>query len=301
MKLRFSPLQLITLSFFFSLLMIASCSKETSQSAADQALEINASQTSSESDAEAELVFNGIFDDAMGVNDDVGMAGVGVFGRVTVCYTVTETHLNPGTFFPIRIVVDFGTSGCLGNDGHVRRGKVITEYSNRLLYPGATASTTFDGFYIDSIHVEGRHLITNTSTNSSNRQFTADVTGANGTGNARLSRPSGDYSEWSSHKVITQTDGITSTTPLDDSFKVEGSAHGTVRRGNLLVAWESNIIEPLLKRFNCRWISKGKVRTVRVNTSATGPWVAVLDFGDGTCDNRAVITINGVSHEITLR
>jgi len=202
MKLRFSPFQLLTLAFFFSLLMIASCSKEKSLSASDTEQEVNASKASSESDGEAELVFNDIFDVAIGVNDEVGMAGIGIFGRVTACYTVTVTHLNAGTVFPIRVVVDFGTTGCLGNDGHVRTGKVITEYTNRLLYPGAIATTTFDGFYVDSIHVEGTHKITNTSslitTNPPSRQFTSDVI------NARLSKPNGDYSEWNSHKVITQ-------------------------------------------------------------------------------------------------
>jgi len=298
MKLRFSPFHLIILTFFFSLLMIASCSKEKSRSASDIEQEVNASKASSESDAEAELVFNGIFDDAIGVNDEVGMAGTGVFGRLTACYTVTVTHLNAGNVFPIRIVVDFGTTGCLGNDGHVRRGKVITEYTNRLLYPGAIATTTFDGFYVDSIHVQGRHKITNTSspvTNPPNRQFTVEVD------TARLSRPNGDYSEWNSHKVITQIEGLdTHSFPLDDVFKIEGTAHGRVKRGALLVAWESNVTESLIKRFNCRWIVKGKIRTVRLNTT-NSPWVAVLDFGDGNCDNRAVITINGIRHEITLR
>ena len=59
-------------------------------------------------------------------------------------------------------------------------------------------------------------------------------------------------------------------------------------------------IEPLFKRFNCRWIVKGRVRTIRANTNTNSPWVAVLDFGAGNCDNQAVITINGVSHQITL-
>jgi hypothetical protein len=254
------------------------------------------------------MIFNSVFDDAVGVNDSVGMAGTGIFGRtiatdpnggtgterITSCYTITITHLTPGAIFPVRIVVDFGTTGCLGNDGHVRKGKVITEYTNRLIYPAAVATTTFDGFYVDSIKVEGTHKITNTSTNSVSRQFTADVI------DAKLSRPNGDYTQWNSHKVITQTEGLTSPDPRDDVFSITGSAHGQVKRGTLLVAWESSVTEPLIKRFNCHWIVKGKVRTVRINTTINSPWVAVLDFGDGNCDNQAVITINGTAHNITL-
>jgi hypothetical protein len=83
-------------------------------------------------------------------------------------------------------------------------------------------------------------------------------------------------------------------------FKIEGSARGRVKRGTLLVAWESAITEPLIKRYTCHWIVKGQIKTVRISTTANSPWVAVLDFGAGTCDNQAVITINGVSHQITL-
>ena len=295
---------LITLAFFFSLLMIASCSKETSQTLDQQ--EEQASIASSESDGESEIVFNGVFDDAMGASDEVGMAGTGIFGRTiasnpdgslgtqrpNVCYTVTVTHPN-NTPFPVRVVIDFGT-GCTGPDGHTRRGKIITDYTNRLIYPGAMAVTSFDGFYIDSIHVEGTHKITNTSTGTTNRQFTVDVI------DAKLSKPNGDYTKWSSHKIITQIEGLITPDFHDDVFSITGSAHGQVKRGNLLVGWESSIIEPLIKRFTCRWIVRGKIRTVRINSTPNSPWVAVLDFGNGNCDNQAVITINGRSHNITL-
>lgn len=296
MKPRFNLTQLATLTFFFSLLMIASCQKENSQSGSDDQQEQDASMASSESDAEAELIFNGVFDDAVGVNDEVGMAGVGVFGRVTACYTVTVTHTNPPDVFPVKIVVDFGTTGCLGVDGHIRKGKVITEYSGRLLTPGAKATTTFDGFYVDSIKVEGTHKITNTSNGTSNREFTIEVIGA------KLTKPSGNYTEWKSNKVITQTEGLgTPFMPLDDIFSARGTASGNAKREALRVAWESSTTEPLIKKFSCRWIVKGRVRTIRTNNTANSPWVALLDFGNGDCDNQAIITLNGVSHQITLR
>ena len=295
MKLRFLSTKLVAITLFFSLLLVVSCQKETSNGTEEQQ-QIEASQVSSESDAEAEITFNDVFDDAMGANDEVGVEGVpGTMNRLNPCYTVTITRLNPPDLFPVKIVVDYGTTGCVGIDGHIRRGKVITEYTKRLLVPGAVATTRFDGFYVDSIKVEGVHKITNTSTSTATRQFTVDVI------EARLTRPSGNYVEWSGHKVITQFEGLATAIPLDDIFRIEGSSHGKVKRGALLVSWESNIIEPLIKKFSCRWIVKGRVRTVRTNTATTDRWVAVLDFGTGDCDNKAVITINGVSRQITLR
>lgn len=297
MKSWFYLIQLVTLAFFFLLINI-SCQKENSQNGSDEQQQIEASRVSSESDSEAEIVFNGLFDDAIGVNDEVGIGGTGIFGRIAVCPEVTIIRLNSPAPFPLKIILDFGVNGCVGNDGHLRKGKIITVYTNRLLVPGAMATTEFDGFYFDSTKVEGRHKITNTSpaipAQPLTRQFTVDVE------RAKLTRPGGNYTEWNSHKVITQFEGLGTIVPFDDIFKVEGTASGKVKRGALIVLWESVIIEPLFKRFNCRWIVKGRVKIVRVNTPGTGPWVALLDFGAGNCDNQAVITINGIPHQITL-
>lgn len=298
MKLRFNITQLVTIILFFSLLMVTSCQKENSQTGTDDDQQIEASKVSSESDGESESVFNGIFDDAIGVNDEVGIAGTGIFGRVAACPDVTVVRLSTSAPFPVKIIFDFGASGCVGRDGHLRKGKIFTIYTARLTNPGATATTTFEGFYFDTIKVEGTHKITNTSpsvpTQPATRQFTADVI------DGKLTKPSGNFIEWNSHKIITQIEGIGTNLPLDDIFRVEGSARGKVKRGNLIVIWESNITEPLIKKFSCRWISKGKVRTVRASTSANSPWIALLDFGAGNCDNQAVITINGIAHQITL-
>ncbi len=307
MKSGINLTQLTILSFFFSLLMITSCSKENSQTATDSQEE-ELANAAGESSAESESTFNGFFDDAMGASNEVGVAGSGVFyGRIDTmtpmprCFTIIVTHptANP---FPVIVVVDFGTTGCTGPDGRVRKGKVITEYTNRLIYPGAIATTTFDGFYVDAIHVEGTHKISNISGTpvppaNIARKFRVEVI------NGKLTRPDGNYIEWDSDKTITQIEGLTTPDfPRDDAFKIEGSAHGTVKRGNLLVRWESVITEPLIRRLTCQWIVKGRIRTVRVNLPDpnNSRWAAVLDFGAGICDNQATITINGITRQITL-
>ncbi|HQV87135.1 MAG TPA: hypothetical protein PLO70_16095 [Chitinophagaceae bacterium] len=294
MKIRFITTALLPLLLFFSLLTISSCQKEDSQNGTVEEQEIEASKASSEADSEAEIVFNGIFDDAMGVNDEVGVGGTGVFGRLNVCPVVTVTRLNPPDLFPVRILMDFGTNGCIGPDGHFRKGKVITTYTNRLMIPGAIATTIFDGFYFDSTKVEGTHKITNTSATNIARRFTVNVI------EAKLTKPNGNFIEWNSEKVITQLEGLSTPAPMDDIFKIEGGSRGRVKRGALLVGWQSTILEPLVKRFNCRWIVRGVIRTVRLNATTNSPWIAVLNFGNGNCDNLAVITINGVSYQITL-
>jgi hypothetical protein len=309
MKFVKTPARLLTAFLLISIAIFVACNKDESASLTLQEEEL-ASVAISEADAEADVVFDNVFDDIMGVNDEVGLQGTGIFGRTASassvnsrtdsisptlrCATLTITKPNPSAVFPVRIVIDFGT-GCKGPDGRTRSGKIISEYTGRLITSGATATTTFKDYKIDSISIEGTHKITNTGSANTERKFKVEVS------NAKLTKPNGNFSEWNSTKFIDQTEGL--NTPLfakDDIFRIEGSAGGRVRRGNLIVGWKSEITEPLVKRFNCRWIVKGKVRMVRSNSNANSPWVAILDFGNGDCNNRAIITINGIIHEITL-
>jgi hypothetical protein len=302
--------RLMTITMITALFMVG-CKKETSEQLTP-AQEEEAATIATESQTESEFIFNDVFDNVMGVNTVVGIGGTGVFGKrafsadeasgremdldSTHCFTVQVTHLNPPQIFPIKIVIDFG-NGCKGADGHTRYGKIITVYTGRLINAGASATTNFDGFKIDEISVQGTHKITNTSGSTPGgnlKQYTIEIR------DAKLSKPNGNYTEWRSDRVITQIEGNGTILPIDDVLKIEGSARGRVKRGNVLVAWQSEITEPLIKKFTCRWISKGVVKTHRESLSSTSPWVAILNFGNGSCDYLATLTINGITHNIEL-
>ena len=307
MKLIFSPTRL-TVLLFVSVIVFGSCKKETS---ADTSQEEFASQASSEADAESDDIFNEVFDNVMGVNTDVAFGGTGVFGRMNnsgtagetarlnACPDVTITHLSNTSPFPVRIVMDFGT-GCTGRDGRTRSGKIITEYTRRLVVPGAVATTIFVDYTVDSIKVQGKHKITNqsdtlTGTNCPVHKWKVEVT------DAKLIKPNGNYTEWHSTRTITQTEGrCTPLIPLDDIYEIRGGSGGKVKRGDLLIAWNAEITEPLIKKFTCRWLVKGIIRIARLNLTTNSPWVAAINYGNGDCDNKAIVTINGISHIITL-
>src|SRR5687767_1413019 len=106
-----------------SAFLFASCQKEQDP-ITDTAEKEEFATISSESDAEAELAFNEVFDNAIGVNAEVGLGGTGVFtgtrrpsddlgeivggaaGLDSVhCFTVTATNLNQGAVFPLKIVI----------------------------------------------------------------------------------------------------------------------------------------------------------------------------------------------------
>jgi hypothetical protein len=292
-------------TILFLCLVFFACKKETSQNDLTAQEEEEASLAISESEAESEIMFNDIFDNVMGANNDVGLAGTGIFGRIstnsfatetarlTGCFILSVTRLVQGQDFPLRIEIDFG-AGCPGKDGRIRTGKIITEYTGRLLVPGKSATTSFIDYTVDSIKVEGNLKITNTG-NSNLRQFSFDVSGG------KLTRPNGNYARWNSHKEITQLEGLaTPEIHIDDVFGVTGYASGEIKTSSFATSWESNIIEPLRKRYSCSWLSKGVVKIIRHNLSPDSKWIGLLNYGNGTCDNKATLTVNGLDHQIIL-
>ena len=79
MKIARIHTRLLTATSLFIVLVIFSCKKETSGTLAPQDEE-QANVSATESDAEAENVFDGVFNDVLGVNKDVALGGTGIFG-----------------------------------------------------------------------------------------------------------------------------------------------------------------------------------------------------------------------------
>lgn len=294
-----------TASLFMTLLtaivLLVGCKKNADEQGA---LDEQSIVMTSEADAEADILYNEVFDNVMGVDGEVGLgAGIGVFktssgeaeplllGRTDSsgqrCFTVTVTPQQSNSF-PRTIVIDFG-AGCLGRDGRLRKGKISTVYTGRMVMPGSKATTTFDNHFVDSIKVEGTHSVENVST-SNQRSFNLKVV------NGKLSKPSGDYTLHNKNKTWLQTEGNgTPLFPVDDVFSITGNSSGTVKRGTATNTWTSDILQAVIRKFTCRWPVSGQVQTTR--NSRTG----LLDYGNGACDNKATLTINGVVHHITLR
>ena len=293
-------------------LILFSCKKENSDNSVEQEIEL--SKIASEGDASSEQSYGQIFDDVMGTSDEVGNYGTGIFGReygldtAQRCFTVRIERPNAPQPFPVIVTITFPQSGCVGPDGRVRRGQMRTTYTDRLMVSGAESITTFLNYSVDSVTVGGTYKIKNIVDPVQlaifppqyNHKWLVTVVGG------RLGYPNGNVVEWNSTKTIEQIEGSHTISITDNIFKITGNANGvTVRRTGMTgpsvsTWWNSEIIEPLFKRVTCRWIVKGKIRTIRRNLSNTSPWVAVLDFGNGTCDNIATLNINGNVRTITL-
>lgn len=300
MKTTIKPSTWLTALAVIGALTFSSCKKENSASnlTEDTPAEVAASVTTTTEDAETEAQFDDVFNitasiTAEDAGEELGM-GANVSGleelgiRPTTgrlrCYTITVVPSQPG-LFPKTVTIDFG-NGCLGRDGKFRKGKIVTIYTNRMLVPGAKVSTTFAGYHVDSFHIEGTHITENTSVSNMQGLKVSVIDGK--ITNINTSK----WRKWNSVKNIVQIEGNgTANFPLDDVYKITGAATGSNSSGN---SWSSTIVEPLIKKFTCRWIVKGTVRLVRNGREA------LLDYGNGNCDNIAIIYINGVAHRITL-
>jgi len=184
------------------------------------------------------------------------------------------------------VVLDFG-NGCEIN-GHVRKGKIITVYSGPLHKPGSKAVTEFAGYQIDDRRIMGRHVIENTTIAGANqRQFTR-------TFETKLINVKDQFwKAWKGTTTMTQVEGNgTPMWPMDDVFQFTGTRRGESSNGR---TWVVETITPLIKAFTCRWISKGAVH-IKVNDV-----VGTLDYGNGDCNNEAILTVKGVSRTIKLR
>lgn len=292
MKLvKFIP-QLLAASGMVIMFGLAGCNKEISQTPPTSE-EKESLTMATQDDAVSDQIFTEIHEQELGMMDEIGLPNIGLnnetdpaldsAGRCVIVTIVPRDLL----VFPKTVTFDYGT-GCKGRDGKIRKGKIITTYSGPMVKPGSTATTRFEGFSVDSIKVSGTHITKNNST-SAVLIFTRKVE------NGKLIFPGGGVSVWNATHTNKQVAGLgTPGFPMDDEFEITGGAKGVIEKGTTRIEWSRVIVEPLHKAFKCRWIDKGVVNITQNDKKA------VLNYGDGTCDNKAVMTINGERKEITL-
>lgn len=196
-----------------------------------------------------------------------------ISNNIIGCATVTIT---PQQGFPKTIVIDFGTS-CTHN-GITRSGKINIVLSDSVRRNGSTAVMTFTNYYVNLHKVEGTITWTNTSTPGT-RSWTRR------TENGKITAPNSRYWLHSGLRAVVQTAGV--NTPfnlLDDEFSITGTHSVSNSNG---ATRDITVLEALQKKTACANIDKGKLKVQGPNH------YAVIDFGNGTCDNLATISIDG--------
>lgn len=226
---------------------------------------------------------NDVFNEAAMDKGLMGNTPVSPTGTTGIlgCATVSVT---PTTGFPKTMVIDFGT-GCTSPNGITRKGIVRILLSDSVRKPGSTSTMTFENYFVNGFKKEGTITWTNTSTaGTKSWQRKAE--------NGKITSPTGNYWLHSGIKNVTQTAGTaTPNILLDDVFSVTGNHTVTNSAGKTRT---STILEALQKKTICENIDKG---TIKVEGPSHN---AVIDFGDGTCDKLATISIDGNPARVIL-
>lgn len=171
---------------------------------------------------------------------------------------------------------------CTGLDGKTRRGIIRTVFSAHWSQPGAVVTHYLKNYYVDGVQFEGVVTMTRSVTS-----YTQVVSGG------KCTKGSEWTISWNSSRTLTPVWGDTLTTN-DDVIFISGSASGTDRQGRAF----SVDIDPgnPLKRSICPYITQG-IQTVKLE----GKKDRTINYGDGTCDNIAVLTIDGNEFEFKLQ
>ena len=215
---------------------------------------------------------------------DLAMKQYGLKGTKTCC-TVTFTPAD-FTTYPKDVIIDYGTS-CTGNDGVVRSGQILVHLTKAYIDSSSVTTITFNNYFVNSRHITGTEIITNTGRNAAgHHMFAVEIQN----GNLYSADGITVYNSIQQREWI-EGDG-TLLDPMDDVYLITGTASGTTTNG---VNYTLNITTALRVAVGCAWIESGIVEITE-----PGIPVITLNYGDGTCDNMAVVTCSGYTFNIVM-
>lgn len=275
MKPNFFKVGLIAL--FATGFLFTSCSKEDSQTETTETASLTAeeSKQSTEADGVSNDVFN-VLEMAYAELEEAAGRNASLF---TDCVTITISSENGVTF----VTLDFGL-GCQLNNGAYVSGIVNLTYSD-IVAGTRTITVTFDDFTYNNKGVSGGGTIYRERNNAQgNPQSTVNLAIAVVFQNGTVAQVQGTrVAEW--------IEGVGSGTWLDNVFSITGDRDIEFSTG---FTHHAVVTEALRREVTCDHFVSGVIEITRNNGFGS------LDFGDGTCDNIAVLTINGEEFIIML-
>lgn len=200
---------------------------------------------------------------------------------VADCATRTVEETTNGRI----VTLDFGTEGCQGKRGKTFAGKIIVTYVEN--ESGYTKTVTFSDFTVDGNKVEGTKKIEKVNANANgNPQSTKEM-------NITITLTTGEVLTRKGNKVREKIEGASTTDRSDDVTLTTGSWDSVGKDGKT----KNVTVKTALRReYSCRYIVSGVVEFI------TDGQTYSLNFGDGTCDDKATLTKpDGTTEEITLR
>jgi hypothetical protein len=206
-----------------------------------------------------------------------------IFPGVMSCYNVSlsgDTSWTNQNDLPT-LTFDYGT-GCTDADGRNRSGKISAAFSKSYDSIGCVITVSFNNFYSHGNKMEGAVQLTRLSSSSFNIKTT----------DAKYSIGSASIA-FTCDRTITMIGGSTTiNNESDDVFEITGSSSGMNRNGK---RFEVKILTTLVKAASCKWLQSGKQEL-----TPEGLATRTVDYGDGSCDNKATFGVNGNTFEFSM-
>ncbi len=270
-------------SLLMAILVLVSCDKDDSQDISEEGtITVAELKVSDETDLIAEDVIN-IGEEVYATDEIMVTSKANYFSDflpdcVTITTVVTSTSKEK--------TIDFG-EGCELPNGNVLSGIVYLSYLKDMDLTTKTLSMSLENFTFNGVAVEGSASIVRTRSNDSgNPQSDAE---ASFSGNW----PDGTSANFTANRTREWIEGFGSGYWADNVFLISGKGTYTGKMGNVFM---KETIVPLRRELACRFIVSGILEISRNDATAS------LDFGDGTCDAKGILTHpNGEFEEIFLR
>ena len=255
---------------------VSSCSKEKLDAISGDKVvtlqdDAQANDLSDDIDNEADDVVNGNSSLKSAVADTTGLSG-----RVIVW-----TTNNDGTKTAVVTYTNFQNP--LAKNERVKNGIITIVVTGKRSDNTYKRVVTFTNFTINGNKIEGTKTIEKVS------DFVYKITLTGG----KITFTDNTFITCDLERTRTMVEG--NSTPLyiwDDAYTFQGTASGVNRNG---VQYTKTITVPVKIFTAYRFPVSGSF------TITAGENVFILDYGDGTLDNLAIITLNGHSKQIMLR
>jgi hypothetical protein len=236
------------------------------------------------------------------------------------CADITITNTSGTTSGSVgrRVTIDFGTTGCVGQDGRNRRGKIYIDFErpanstateNPFNVVGRVITISFDNHFVDNVKVEGQHRTTvldypNAPANFAlNRKHRVQVIGG------KFTFSDGTTHEYSSDRIRTFNANYSPTGGNIDRSTIQigiSGTHNGKTRNN--ATFSGTILESEKLLFKMCNLGIGSASVPRLTpvqgritlTSSNRQFPVTLDYGNGNCDNQYSISVNGLTFNLNF-
>lgn len=217
---------------------------------------------------------------------------IGMISMLPTCATIT-TVLTSDTWTR---TVDFGTQGCTLHNGNIVKGKIIISFSKNFTTPIKTITYTLVGFYHNGKLIEGTKTITHELKSTDLAPNIHPVT--THSIDLKITFPDGKIYSRFGTRVREMVEGYTTIDNWEDNVFLVWGYHITTFPNGEKYTFTTTKENALRFVMTCKmpFPVKGIIEILKNDHKA------VLDFGNGTCDDLATITIDGgVAKEIHLK